>query len=137
MTRLCFIWVLMILFSSCSRKPASTDDILPREKMVKVFWDVLKADAYAKVYVSKDSTKNVQMEDARLQQKVFALHQITPQQFSASYNFYSSHHVLMIGLIDSMATLAQREKINYSPASLDQRDFKRNMIRNSVYEKNN
>jgi hypothetical protein len=50
--------VLLILFclaSGCSDKDGIPSDIIPREEMGKILWDMVEADQYSAIYLAKDS----------------------------------------------------------------------------------
>jgi len=78
--------------------------------MEKVLWDVLKVDAYTKNYFLKDTTKNIVLENAKMQFQVFALHNITKDQFYKSYQYYLANSNLIKPLLDSIANNANKEK---------------------------
>src|SRR5207248_903393 len=76
--------------------------VLPTEKMEAVVWDMIQADQYYHEYGLKDSLKkNVKLERLKLYERVFQMHQITREQFSKSYAYYSSHPKLMQTVFDS------------------------------------
>lgn len=83
--------------------------------MEKVLWDVLKVDAFTKTNFSKDSTKNIVLENAKMQLQVFVLHNITKDQFYKSYQYYLGNSNLIKSLLDSIVNNANKEKyIKYS-----------------------
>jgi len=84
-------------------------DILGMEKMQAVYWDYMRADVFANEFVRRDSSKNVPVESARLQQKVFELHKITKETFYKSYDYYLRKPVLLKELLDTM--LVRQPKI--------------------------
>ena len=107
-----FFFILIFLFSCKNNLPK---DILEGKKMEKVLWDVLKVDAYTKNYFLKDTTKNIVLENAKMQLQVFALHNITKDQFYKSYQYYLANSNLIKSLLDSIANNANKEKyIKYS-----------------------
>ena len=110
-----FFFILIFLFSCKNNLPK---DILEQKKMEKVLWDVLKVDAYTKNYFLKDTTKNIVLENAKMQLQVFALHNITKDQFYKSYQYYLANSNLIKPLLDSIANNANKEK--YSKYSTGQ-----------------
>ncbi len=107
-----FFFMLIFLFSCKNKLPK---DILEQKKMEKVLWDVLKVDAYTKNYFLKDTTKNIVLDNAKMQLQVFALHNITKGQFYKSYQYYLANSNLIKPLLDSIANNANKEKyIKYS-----------------------
>jgi hypothetical protein len=104
---------MVIFLFSCKNKLPK--DILEQKKMEKVLWDVLKVDAYTKNYFLKDTTKNIVLENAKMQFQVFALHNITKDQFYKSYRYYLANSNLIKPLLDSIANNSNKEKyIKYS-----------------------
>lgn len=100
---------------SCTGKNERPENILKPEKMQDVFWDYIRADVYASEFIKKDSTKNPDLENARLQEKIFKQHNITREDFDKSYTWYSNHKELMTTLMDSMLARKQREKTISKP----------------------
>jgi len=97
--------ILLIVgcFASCKDKDAVPTGILGKEKMRAVFWDVITAEAFTTGYIKKDSTKNLVLEDAKLQHQAFAINHVTKEEFYTSYDYYRMHPELMSDLLDSMA----------------------------------
>lgn len=105
----CF--ALVFLFS-CKEKKNMPAGILETAKMQKVFWDVLRADAFAYNFVTKDSSKNAEAENIKLQQQIFAVHKISKTDFYKSYDYYLNNATLLQPLLDSMIAKAERNKYN-------------------------
>ena len=72
------------------------------EKMQAVYWDYIRADIYANEFLRKDSSKNIQLESAKLQLQVFKLHKTTREEFYRSYDYYLAHKELMMNMLDTM-----------------------------------
>ncbi len=102
--------ILIIFFAGCSDNNELPPGILEAKKMQVVLWDVFIAEGYTSEYIIKDSLKNAKIENAKLQQQIFATHQITKKEFYDSYNYYNSHADLMKNLLDSMIAKGEREK---------------------------
>ncbi len=100
---------LLFLFS-CKEKKNTPAGILEPAKMQKVFWDVLRADAFAYNFVTKDSSKNAEAENIKLQQQIFAVHKISKTDFYKSYDYYLNNAILLQPLLDSMIAKAERNK---------------------------
>ncbi len=102
--------ILIIFFESCNNKDGIPSGILKPDKMQAVFWDIMRAETYTAQYIKKDSTKNPIIENATLQQQIFATHHVTRLDFYESYRFYNVHAQLMRVLLDSITTIREREK---------------------------
>lgn len=101
--------VLVFSLASCVEKTDS-GTVLGKEKMQAVFWDVLQAEAFTQNFVKKDSTKDEKIENASLQRKIFELHKISREDFTASYEYYNARPELMKIMLDSMSAKAERER---------------------------
>lgn len=102
-----YFFLCIIIFSCKDKKTAGV--VLEKEKMQAVMWDMLQADAFTQYFIKKDSTKNDLVENAALQKKIFELHKITKEDYTASYDYYSAHPEMMRVMMDSIAAKAQRE----------------------------
>ena len=102
--------LLVLLAFSCSRKDEVPEGILKNEKMQLVFWDFLQAEVYASYFAKRDSIRSEAIENLKIQNKIFKLHNITKEEFYRSYIYYSNHKELMTKMIDSMIAMKKREK---------------------------
>jgi len=102
--------ILIICFVGCKDKKELPPGILKAEKMQEVFWDVIMAEAYTTQFIKKDSSRDTQLENAKLQQQIFAIHKISKQEFYDSYSYYNSHVDLMRTLLDSITARVEKEK---------------------------
>ena len=110
--KLAYFFVILVLLASCGRKNKIPDSILKPAKMQVVVWDILKAKALAEEIAKKDSTTKIDIENNKLQSEVFAIHNISKNDFYKSYNFYTQHTELMLALLDSV--IAYAAKKNYT-----------------------
>lgn len=94
--------IVTILFAACSKNEKIPKDILQPEKMQAVYWDYLRADAFANEFVRRDTTKKMEVESARLQQQVFSLHKISKEEFYKSFDFYLQHKAIFRDMLDTM-----------------------------------
>jgi len=98
---------IVVFFFSCS-KSKIPNDVMKPEKMQAVFWDYIRADVFTNEFIKKDSTKNPDVENARLQQQVFAKHKVSKETFYRSYEYYLKHQGIMKNLIDTMMVRQQK-----------------------------
>ncbi len=100
MKGICLILFSLILFSCTkSRVPK---DILPPDKMEKILWDQMRADAFLKDYLSRDTANDLKRENMILQNKIFLKHQTTAKDFFKSYDYYLQNDFLIKNLLDSI-----------------------------------
>ena len=76
--------------------------------MQEVFWDFIRTDVYANEIMRRDFTKNVELENAKLQMQVFKLHKVTREEFYKSYEYYLKHEQLMKSMLDTMLVRQQK-----------------------------
>lgn len=103
MTRYC--WLLLLLFSCAGKRPK---DILPPEKMKQVTFDLIRADEFLNNFVSRDSGVDMKYKTIEMYEQVFAIHQVSRQQFYKSYKYYQQHADEQKQLFDSIYTLGTR-----------------------------
>lgn len=115
------IFIMMCWLSvSCLQQNKVPPDVLQPIKMQHVLWDVIRAQALSSELARKDSTLNEIAESKALTEKVFEIYKISPQLFSQSYSWYTSHPVVMEVIFDSLS--AQQERI--SQQELDSKNKK-------------
>lgn len=102
--------LLMICIVGCSNKDGMPSGILKADEMQTVLWDIMRAEAYTSQYLKKDSLKNLAVENAVLQKKIFALHKIKREDFYNSFRYYDQHPEMMRMLLDSITVRGEREK---------------------------
>jgi hypothetical protein len=95
----CFI----IGLSSCNHKNTLPDGILKKDQMQAVLWDIFKAEVFTSQFIKKDTLKNPIIENAKLQNQIFAIHHISREDFYKSYNYYKEHTDLLQAVLDSMS----------------------------------
>lgn len=102
--------LLAMLVFSCSQKDEVPKGILKTEKMQLLFWDFLRAEVYSSNFAKRDSIRSEAIENLKIQNKIFKLHNVTKEEFYRSYIYYSNHKELMTKMIDSMIAMQKREK---------------------------
>ena len=106
-------WIVLItifFLFSCGNKNSIPQGILKPEKMQAVLWDVLRADVFTNDFIKKDSAKKPELELAKLQQQIFAIHKLSKDEFYKSYEFYKIHPEIMQPMLDSMINKKTRDK---------------------------
>jgi hypothetical protein len=105
-----FVLILLLISTGCTNQYKVPRDILPKEKMEKVLWDMILADRYSTIVLSKDSTKNLKQETFTMYEQVFSIHKITHQQFVKSLKYYLERPDISQVMLDSLATKANRRR---------------------------
>ncbi|MBL7701110.1 MAG: DUF4296 domain-containing protein [Ferruginibacter sp.] len=100
----------LYLLSSCGNSDKAPTGLLKPEKMQAVLWDVIKADVFTTNFIKKDSLKNAEAENLKLQQQIFAIHKTTKADFYSSYEYYRQNTAAFKKIVDSMIAQAERNK---------------------------
>lgn len=127
--------IVFCLLFACTDKTSIPADVIPREKMEKVLWDMMMADRFAAQYLVRDSTRiNVTDSTFKLYSQVFSLNDITREDFVKSYKFYLTRPDLTKVMFDSILLRANRQKEElYQPKSTPQTD---SLARDSISSRN-
>lgn len=98
-------WLILLLFLfSCNNKPAAPDNLLSRDKMEDVLWDLMRADLFINNYmVIKDPDLDKKKKGIELYTRILKLHNVSQEQFNASFTFYRSQPDEMKVLLDSIS----------------------------------
>lgn len=96
-----YVMLIMVMLVSCKKKP--NKGIMSQQKMEAVMWDFIRADVYTFGFLKKDSLINDTLENARLQNKIFANYKITRDEFYRSYQYYIENPEIMHAILDSIS----------------------------------
>ena len=97
------VLLILLIFSNCSGKNEIPADILSKEKMQEVIWDIIRADEFVTIFIWKnDSAINRLAESSQLYDQVFSIHDITKVRFQKSLAFYRNHPDQLKIIIDSL-----------------------------------
>jgi hypothetical protein len=97
------ICAVCVLFLSCKGKDHVPADVLPKDKMEAVLWDIMRADQFLTDFVlNKDTSLNKETESTKFYQQVFTIHKISKEDFQRSFAFYRSHPTMLKDLMDSV-----------------------------------
>jgi hypothetical protein len=108
--KIIFIAIWMMLFAGCVNKNNPPGNIIQRDSMETVMWDMIRADQYAKLYLAKDSCIDLRSETIKLYEEVLQIHHITKDKFDKSYQYYLTHQDLNKILFDSLYAKTVRER---------------------------
>ena len=105
------ITILIITTVGCSNNnEGKFSELLSKEKMQAVLWDVIGADVFTEQFIKKDSSKSASTENMKLQNKIFAIHKVSKEIFYKSYDYYMLHPEDMKIILDSMTASAERDR---------------------------
>ncbi|MGQ0738225.1 MAG: DUF4296 domain-containing protein [Bacteroidota bacterium] len=92
-----------MLLVACKKKDRIPGNVLSKEKMQAVLQDMMRADQFLTDFVfSRDTSLDKRTESIKLYNQVFAIHQISKEEFRKSFSFYRSHPGLMKAVMDSI-----------------------------------
>ena len=107
--------------AGCSGPDSPPSGILSREKMQQVLWDMIEADQYTQLFLSRDSAKiDVKAVTAGHYEQIFLLYKTTRKQFDKSIQFYFSRPDIAKPLFDSLSVMGIRkrtEQFNHNPGN--------------------
>lgn len=109
--RVVYYFFLYFLILSCNRNQLP-NGILSFDVMEKILWEQTKADAFTQEFISKDSSKDLMIENFKLQEKIFAKYKVDRKTFYNSYDYYLKHDDLMKPLLDTIVARNGRAKDN-------------------------
>lgn len=103
------IGILLGSLASCSRSRSIPSDVLGKEEMGRVLFDIGMAEGHVEVYLYRDSSKN---KDSLLRtelDRVLAIHGVDREEFLRSYRFYKSRPTLFKEVVDTLQARSQRD----------------------------
>lgn len=108
----------LLMVASCTNYNKVPSGILQGEKWNAILWDVISAERFVQQFY-RDSTKEGRdNKTLELYQAVFAVHDITSEQFFKSMEFYLNRPDLSLTSFDSLSRMG---------------DYKRSEIQNREY----
>jgi Domain of unknown function (DUF4296) len=111
MRMLICIVVISFIWIACSDSNAIPKNIIDRDKMEKILWDIIQADQYSNQYLKKDSSRiNVKMETMKLYDQIFLIHHVSRESFKKSYDFYIEHPDITKPIFDSLSARASKQR---------------------------
>jgi hypothetical protein len=105
-----FIGLFLAHASSCSRSRRIPADVIGKEEMGRLLFDIGMAEGHTEVYLYRDSAKS---KDSLLRtelDRVLAIHGIGQEEFLRSYRFYKSRPSLFKEVVDTLQARSQRDQ---------------------------
>jgi hypothetical protein len=105
------IFLIVVFFAACSNRTGIPNDILPPDSMSRIMKDVIMADEYSTVYISKDSLqKDKLLANQHMLEGIFKIHHVSREEFQNSLRFYESRPDLNKEIFDSLSAFANKHK---------------------------
>lgn len=107
MQRCLLILLMTCMFVAC--KNVATSDILPKEKMEKVLWDIAQGSEFLNGYVYfRYPALNRTAINMAMLDRIFKIHNITKEQFSKSLKYYRENPKELAIVLDSVVIKQKR-----------------------------
>lgn len=102
--------IFLCIFLLCCQQKNSK--ILSPDKMEKIIWDLTKADVFTQDFIAKDTSKNLEIENLKLQMKIFSKNKTDRKTFYTSYDYYLKHEESLKPLLDTIVVRNGRIREN-------------------------
>lgn len=101
---------IIVLMISCTDRSKIPGDILQDEQWKLVLWDMIQAERFAQQFIKDSTEAGREIQKFDLYERVFAIHDITREEFIASAKFYLGRPDLTATVFDSLAAYGDRLK---------------------------
>lgn len=117
--RLVVLIALTLFICGCTDKSGIPGNVIPKNTMELILWDMIKADRFTAQYILKDSLfKNVDSTRFALYESIFALHDVRSAEFKESFEFYLARPDITRVMFDSISAKANRRRNEIDTAVL-------------------
>lgn len=106
-----FFLGFLLLLLSCTGKPSVPDGVLAEDKMVRVLFDVIRADELVDLYTINDSLYRLAARRRAVYDTIFHLHALSNETFQKSMRYYQDHPVLLKEVLDSVQQRIETDTI--------------------------
>lgn len=100
----------LIVLSACSRSRKVPSDVIGKDRMGRILYDIGLAEGAVETEYYRDSSRN---KDSLLRtqlDKVMAIHGTSQKEFRRSYDFYKRNPLILKEVVDSLQSRAQRNQ---------------------------
>jgi hypothetical protein len=104
------ILVALFFLLACGRQDDVPADVLPRERMGSVLFEISMAEAFLENYVFRDSTVKRDSALRRELETVLQANRISEESFRKSYAWYKQHPAVFRVVVDTMYARSQRSQ---------------------------
>jgi hypothetical protein len=105
-----YFLVALLFLLACGRKDDIPADVLPRDKMGNVLFEISMAEAFLENYVFRDSTVKRDSALRRELETVLQANHISQESFRKSYAWYKQHPAELRVVVDTMYARSQRSQ---------------------------
>ncbi|WP_121354232.1 DUF4296 domain-containing protein [Flavisolibacter nicotianae] len=97
-----YLFLLAIVFAATACTSSVPEEIMPKEKMGAVLYDVIRADEMTDFLLANDSTYREFSKRASFYDTIFQLHAVKKEDFQKSLRFYQGRPDLLKEILDSL-----------------------------------
>ena len=91
----------LLFIVACSSKNKVPKNILPKQQMEDVLWDLLRGGEFLEIYkLPKDSSLDKKAIAQGWYDEIFRLHKTNRTSFQKSYTWYQQHPAILKELLD-------------------------------------
>ena len=104
------VFVLAVsLLAACANSDAIPGNVISKQKMETIIWQLIQSDEYINIRLAKDTAKKMSTEKMKIYQQVFDLNGVSLAEFKKSYQFYMEHPNISKEMFDSISVRANRQ----------------------------
>jgi hypothetical protein len=104
MRQLVIFFCFLLFIVACTSKNKIPKDVLPKQQMEDVLWDLLRGGEFLEIYkLPKDSSDDKPAIAQEYYDEIFRLHKTDRTTFNRSYQWYQLHPTVMKELLDSIS----------------------------------
>jgi poly-D-alanine transfer protein DltD len=111
--------LLLISFTLSCNSKSGDSNIINKDKMEAVIWDLMRIDEVVNEKHRKDSTVNKFRESVSLYKRAFQIHNISEEQFKTSFKYYQSDPGSLKPILDSLQTKGNNMTSVFKPAAIE------------------
>jgi hypothetical protein len=104
------ILIIILATAACSDTDKIPADVIPKQKMETILWQLLQTDEFLNSYVLKDSATNADKERMQHYNEIMRLNKTTQQEFKKSYDYYMAHPSVSKAMFDSISARGNRQR---------------------------
>lgn len=101
---------LVLLLAACGSGSLVPRDFIQPPEMEKILFELNMAEEFVSAYMTKDSTRNKDVEIKKEYHKIYLLHGVNEKKFEESFAYYKQNPDLFRVVMDSLNAKAQRKR---------------------------
>jgi hypothetical protein len=110
--------LLLMVLMGCASNDGVPGNIIPKDRMENILWDMIQADQFSSQYLIKDSARiNVKKETVKLYAEVLKIHNISKEEFRNSFQYYLGRPDIEKKMLDTLSERARKLKLATGPKS--------------------